>query len=342
MKLRGLGKARRIAARIRNAFIPHAILLLYHRVAEPESDPQLLCVSREHFAEHLEIIRSLGRTSQIKQLREMFHAHRGRAVGITFDDGYADNLYNAKPILERYDAKATVFVTAGYVGSRREFWYDALEKIFLGNGRLPETLQLTLGASAYLWEFGSGPARVDAFQHWNVSSKEDPTARHAAYRSLCDLLRPLPDEQRQGLIEQLAAWAGVATEARLSHRALSPDELRQLGADGLVEIAAHTVTHPVLSALPVMEQKQEISESKTRLEEMLGQAVSSFAYPFGGRAHYTEASVAAVREAGFEQACSNFPGIARRRTDPWQLPRFLVRDWDGEQFARALENWLDG
>jgi peptidoglycan/xylan/chitin deacetylase (PgdA/CDA1 family) len=337
MKGRGLGRLRRIAAGIRNSFSRRAVLLLYHRVAEPVLDPQLLCVSRRHFAEHIEVIRRYGGAIQIKQIGQAWERGRGTVIGITFDDGYADNLHNAYPVLKRYDTPATVFVTAGYIGSRREFWYDALEKILLSGRSLPETLGLEVAGSSFQWRFGPDPAQLS---DWSVARPDDPTARHAAYRSLCDLLRPLRDAQRQGILERIGDWAGVGLEARCSHRALSPEELRALAADGLVEIGSHTITHPLLSALPAAEQRSEIAGSKTQLEQLVGQEVSSFAYPFGGRAHYNTESVSAVREAGFVRACSNFPGVARRGTDPWQLPRFLVRDWDGDQFARALESWL--
>jgi peptidoglycan/xylan/chitin deacetylase (PgdA/CDA1 family) len=114
----------------------------------------------------------------------------------------------------------------------------------------------------------------------------------------------------------------------------------RLADGGLIEIGSHTLSHPVLAALPVAAQIDEISGSKARLEQLLGHPVTSFAYPFGGRSHYTDQTVAAVREAGFEWACSNFAGMVWPSTDRWQLPRLLVRDWDGDQFARNLEGWI--
>src|SRR5215510_103661 len=129
VKIRGIGKLKYIARCLTSRFIPGAVILLYHRVTELSSDPQLLCVSRQHFAEHLEILRKYGFPIALKHVDQ---TRRGRpGVILTFDDGYADNLNNAKPLLERYDVPATVFVTTGYVGSRREFWKDYLERIFL-------------------------------------------------------------------------------------------------------------------------------------------------------------------------------------------------------------------
>ena len=63
---------------------------------------------------------------------------------ITFDDGYADVLHHAKPLLERHSVPATVFVATGAIGQRREFWWDELGGLFLQPGTLPEELELTV------------------------------------------------------------------------------------------------------------------------------------------------------------------------------------------------------
>ncbi|BAY49656.1 polysaccharide deacetylase [Scytonema sp. HK-05] len=105
-----------------------------------------------------------------------------------------------------------------------------------------------------------------------------------------------------------------------------------------------SVTHPFLSFLPVDRQKQEIQESKTRLEEIIGQPVVSFAYPHG---NYSEETTALVREAGFTNACTTYPRTVRRwgwarnsaGSDRLKLPRVVVKDSDGEEFAKQLSEW---
>ena len=107
------------------------LILMYHRVASAATDPLELCVAPERFAEHLELLESLGR---IVPLRDFARAKgNGLTVAITFDDGYADNVLAAAPLLEQHDAPATVFVVAGAVGSPRAFWWDTGR-----GGRAPE------------------------------------------------------------------------------------------------------------------------------------------------------------------------------------------------------------
>ena len=76
-------------------------------------------------------------------------------------------------------------------------------------------------------------------------------------------------------------------------------------------------------------------QSKISLEEILDRPVDSFAYPHGA---YSGATLAIVREAGFTCACSSDVAVVLHGADPLRLPRFVVRDWDGDYFHR----WLKG
>ena len=111
--------------RLRHAVIPGGLILVYHRVVElPSVNQSPLSVTTEAFASHLEVLR---KHAYPMKLSAFIHALRAgtlppRAVVVTFDDGYANNLFQAKPLLERFDIPATVFVTSGLLGTHREFW----------------------------------------------------------------------------------------------------------------------------------------------------------------------------------------------------------------------------
>ena len=129
---------------------------------------------------------------------------------------------------------------------------------------------------------------------------------------------------------------------RPSHRVLSEEEARRLAGSDVIEAGAHTVSHPVLSALSEEMQRQEILGSGARLSSLLDRPVRMFAYPFGKPTDYNSTTVAVVREAGYAGACSNFPGLVAAETDRFQLPRIPAPDCDGDELAFQLRAWFRG
>lgn len=340
-------RARRLARRLGGQHGKRPVILLYHRVADVRPDPWALCVSPQQFGEQLDMLRQHFQPIALQQLAEGLRAGRlpRRAVAITFDDGYYDNLYNAKPLLERYDVPATIFLTTGNIGRGREFWWDELERLLLQPGRLPAELRLNIGGQIYNWELGDAQYYSEAaFQEhagWAAWEEDKPTMRHELYQSLWRLLHPLADSERQDVLDAIADWAQVGVAGRPSHRSLEAHEMVKLGRGSIIEVGAHTVTHPALSMLTVDRQHEEITRSKTRLEEILGRPMLSFSYPYGRRSDYSDATVRIVRDAGFTCACSNFAGTVGRSEDPHQLPRVNVPNCDGGELQRQLESWFN-
>ena len=321
----------------------NAVILMYHRVATIHADPFCLSVAPAHFEEHLEILRK--RTHPMA-LRQMMTAIRDgnippRSVVLTFDDGYADNLAIAHPLMERQEIPATVFVTTDFLDHQRELWWDELERVFLEPGLLPDRLCLIIQGCSYRWELGAC-ARYDdedCRRHRRWRAAEDaPTARHAAYCSIWRLLQLLPEFERRTALDQIAAWADNRGPARPSYRGLSPQELASLEDKGFVAIGAHTVTHPALPELSPEDQRCEVQQSKQRLEDILGHRITSFAYPYGA---WSKETAAIVREAGFDCACATIAGFVEQSVDHFQLPRIQVDDWDGEEFDERLAAWFD-
>src|SRR5207249_8006265 len=137
-------------------FSPRGLILAYHRITEVSSDPWGLCVSPRHFGEHLEILTKHGPVLRLQQVVEAIDAGDlpRRAFAITFDDGYADVLHNAKPLLDQFRVPATVFVTTGEGRQKRGFWWDELDRLLLQTDRLPDTLRLGINGETYTWELG--------------------------------------------------------------------------------------------------------------------------------------------------------------------------------------------
>ena len=287
---------------MRRGWRSRSVILLYHRVTRLEPDPWSLCVTPEHFAEHLQVLRRYRRV-RLDRLDPRSRWLGGLSVAVTFDDGYADNLHEAARLLEQFDTPATFFIATGYIGGAREFWWDELERIVF---------------------------RSDA----------SPCQRDQIYRELYDELQPLPHAARCLRLDSLAEYFGSGASSRPSHRVLTTPELQQLAEHSLFEIGAHTVTHPVLAAQPAALQHAEISNSKTWLEELIERPVTSFSYPYGGRGHYSDAAVQAVREAGFERACTTEARPVRESDSPHEWARLNVTDLNGDQFEKFLWDML--
>ncbi len=345
MRIRGLGRLRQVARRLSHRLAPGGLILLYHRVAEVETDPWSLCVTPHHFLEHLEVLRKHAHPVRLQQMTQALQdgERPHRQVVVTFDDGYADNLHNAKPLLERYDIPATVFVTSGSIEQEREFWWDELDRLLLQPGTLPEVLCLSVNGNTYQWNLGEAAhyseEKYQRHRCWSALREDNPTSRHSLYRELYQLLHPLLIDERRYVLDQLLGWASAESVSRPTHRSLTLAEVSVLGQGGLIEVGAHTVTHPFLSTLPAASQLEEIQRSKACLEEIMGHPVSSFAYPHG---NYTAETTTLVQEAGFTCACSTAADIVWQSTDCFQLPRVVVEDWDGSEFARRLEEWFHG
>lgn len=316
------------------------LILLYHRVAADPSDPYGLCVSPENFEEHLRVLRGEGTPMTVAAMARAIREDSlpDRAVGITFDDAYADVLQAGVPLLERYETPTTIFVTVGHGGREREFWWDELEYLFLQGERLPEVLDIEIGGDARRWLLGAdaGPSPVGtrAGRSWHLLDDATPTRRHMAFREIYHLLRPLPEAERTSVMDELLVWAGeVSRPVRPSRRVLEPTQVADLSNHGLVEIGAHTVTHPDLRALPGKSRKGEIRESKVELEKWTGRTIDGFAYPYG---LYDEGCIDAVRDAGFAFACSGDHRAVRPRDDVSLLPRVDVPDRDGRALSRLF------
>lgn len=323
-----------------------AAILLYHRVAEPATDPWWLSVSTRRFAAQLDVLRRSCDVVPLGTLLDRSSGPRPR-VAITFDDGYVDNLVEAAPALVARLLPASVFVVTSSLAGGSEPWWDCLDRVILRAPALPDELRLESEADVSCWPVSD----LDAAERDGSSVRstwrawEPPEhGRQQLYLELYDLLFAATPSGRDDLIGQLVAWAGCSTNgAATSPRGMTTAELLDLAAIPGIEIGAHTMSHPRLAALSVAEQEQEIVGSRRTLEQSLGRPVPSFSYPFGRRSDYSEKTVGVVRRAAFDVACSTQRGLVEGDADPLQLPRLQVHDWDTAEFERWLADaFADG
>ena len=291
-------------------------ILIYHRVV-PQPDPLLpdvVCASEFDWQ-----MAVLSRWFTVMPLRDAAARLRSgtlplRAACVTFDDGYADNVTVALPILRRRGLPATFFLATAFIDGGR-MWNDSvIETVRRAQGDALDARCLGLGMLPV--------ASIDL--------------RRRAISSLLETTKYLPLEERLRRVEALGA--GVSRDLP-TDLMMTTEQVRTLHANGM-DIGAHTVSHPILAKLDPEQAVSEIREGKKRLETIAGAPVTLFAYPNGkpGRDYCAE-HVDMVKRLEFEAAVSTAWGVGRAASDPFQLPRFTP--WDrtpGRFLLRLVQN----
>src|ERR1700722_18178605 len=187
---------------------------MYHRIGDAPCDPWGLSVHPERFEQHLQRLRRFAEPTPLRHIAAALESGDSsrRAIAITFDDGYADNLHIAAPLLARYDIPSTIFVTTGYIDAPREFWWDELERILLTPAELPEELFLRLDGRVS--HRSLGPARLyDCVERcsdraWFRHKASAPSPRLTFFQSIHGQLMPASERDRRAALDQMGQWTG--------------------------------------------------------------------------------------------------------------------------------------
>ncbi|HWH92546.1 MAG TPA: polysaccharide deacetylase family protein, partial [Baekduia sp.] len=304
---------------------PYGAILLYHRVVDLDADPLGLAVAPGRFAQQLAVLAERWTPAP---LRAVIAGEAGpHAVAVTFDDGYHDNLVNARGPLAAAGVPATLFVSTGHVATGEGFWWDAVTRALqVGAGDAILTLDLPEGSRAWAPATAAQHAAVRAHVHAALRTRDRATIAAA--------------------LERLRAWAPPsAAEERGGDRPLTVEELVALAGDGPFSVQAHGRSHLSLAQVPAAVRDDELTGSGEDLARWLGAAArpTVFSYPFGVPGIDVDAPTrAAARAAGYAHATVNAPGLVRADTDPLALPRLAVPDVDGAAFAAWLQAVLPG
>lgn len=285
-------------------------VLIYHRVLPERDWMRPSEPTAEEFEWQMRLISRHFNVLHLDEAARLLKAGRlpPRAVCVTFDDGYKDNLTVALPILQRHAIPATVFVASSYLDGGR-MWNDTII----------ESLRSYSGERLDLAEVGLGSFELaDVHQRRTVAYEIIGNSKYFAR------------QQRDEIAAAIAAKVHDLPDAMM----LTSDEVRTLHKNG-VQIGGHTVTHPILSELDSASAFEEIQAGKQALENICGAPIASFAYPNGRLPKdYTPEHARLAEQAGFEVAVTTEWGAADAATDPFQLPRFTP--WDQQALKYLL------
>ncbi|WP_416306687.1 polysaccharide deacetylase family protein [Neptunicella sp. SCSIO 80796] len=233
------------------------------------------------------------------------------SICVTFDDGYLNNLQIAQPILQEFAIPATVYIATGF-SQGCNMWNDRLIDL-IGHQQLNKV-------------------NLSALSMPEVSVS-DWQSRRKLVSELIPKIKYQDYQTRQQTVDKLYQDNHVAEQKR---KMMTPDEVIQLHQKG-VDIGAHTVDHPILTAQTVEQQRQQINDSKQLIEQWLGHPISGFAYPNGkSDTDYNSDSVEQVKLANFQYAVATDWGVSTPTTHHLELKRFTPWDRNDKKFHLRL------
>jgi len=274
-------------------------VFMYHSVhpdAETDWGPWAYGVTPETFERQLARITD---RYDVRPLGDIVAACRAGSppeqptAALTFDDGFRDNLTEALPILERYDAPATVYVAGKYL-----------------DGRAPYEYRLTAAIQS------ASRVAVDADGTRIERDLTDEQSRREAYEDLRSELKFARSDTREAAVDAIDGDASAVPTM------LTSAELRDLAASPLVDIGAHGYEHVPLTMLDGDALQTDLDRSKSALETALSESVTQFSYPYGD---HSGAVARAVEDAEFESAVTTVPRrvpVSRLAASTYHLPRY--------------------
>ena len=296
-----------------------AIILIYHRVTNLKSDPQLLAVKPDNFYNQIKYLKENYNLLTIEQFVNIKLSKKKfppKSLIITFDDGYHDNYSEALPILSSVKTQALFFITTALLNTEEESWWDKMDQFFDSKINFPSYLNIN-----------------NNFKLNTSSSKNKINAYHYLHK----LLKYSKPANRESIINQIIEQIKFEPIDRDINKFMTFDEIKSMNDSHFAVIGAHTHTHTPLSILTYNEQKNDIEKSVAILENLINKKIEYFSYPFGTKKDYNKDTFNICKELNFKVAFANYYSQVHRWTNNYNLPRVLIRDWNINKFKKEIK-----
>jgi peptidoglycan/xylan/chitin deacetylase (PgdA/CDA1 family) len=259
--------------------------------------------------------RVVSLASYIKAL--LNHEDTYKAVIFSVDDGYRDFYLNAFPVFREYGYPATIFITSDFIEKKLFFWWDTIE--YAINSTTAKEIDLRF--------MGRGKVPLnDARQRAEMIGAVTRHCKTLTNKEKLNLVR--------GLVAQLEV--DISDQPSGKYEPLSWDEIKIMQQHG-IDFHPHTKTHPIISSVPVAEQREEVTISKRVIESRLDTIADIFCYPNGQWNDFTEDTIAELKAAGYIAAVMGVDGFDNTKadTDMFRVKRFGI-PYEPELFKQYI------
>lgn len=227
-----------------------------------------------------------------KQLYEFYYDHKSfkNACLITVDDGHSRSYDVIYPILKKYNVPAIFFVSPEI--AKREnatnFWFQEIRDY--DKEKLANIIKT------------------------HSNKQDNPEKDHKVL---------IESETIDNIWKIISKYQKLYSVIRKEPQNMTIEQIRQIDKEGLVEIGAHTLTHPFLANETDIRAKEEIHSSIKQLEEILGHTVLTFAYPNGRPIFdFGEREKQFLKETSVKLAFSSYPHNFSLSDDAFAIPRY--------------------
>lgn len=314
---------------------PSLLILMYHRVLPPEH-PEMpiiqsgMVVHPQTFRMHLRVLKERFEVVHLDDwLQRLARAEPLplKACAITFDDGWRDNYEHAFPLLQEAALPATIFLVSEKVGTPESFWPERLARILWNRGK---------GRAAAVWD----SAEFTWLKQLGVSYPfgEQPAER-AEIDAIIHQCKRFTDADLQERLRLMESRVGSSVDV-IAPDMLDWNQVRTMGASGLVHFGSHTRHHVRLSdSVDASLLLDEIRTSRMVIESHTQRVANVFCYPNGD---YTPGVQRLVQDH-YDAACTTQGGWNDVTTDRYQLKRIGIHDdvaFDETSFLAKLSGWM--
>jgi len=308
-------------------------ILTYHRISDDNfSDPHI-CVSPYNFEKQLQYLKKRYEIISLGELVKRILSENTPSeeyVAITFDDGYKDIYTNAYPLLNEYKVPATIFLTTGFIGTDKLFWWDRVARII--TAIISKKLLVELPPDIYPKEVKDLILKISS---GGISNSSE------AITALSVLLKKISQTNRDFILNSLENQIlPLLSNNENRPFPLTWEEVRQMSENG-IESGSHTITHPILTSVKRDQAEHEILHSKTEIEQKIGKKVMHFCYPNGEKTDFDEQIIQFVKDNGYISACSTINGANYLYGDVFSLKRRDVNNVPIYVFAVKITGIAD-
>ncbi len=282
-------------------------VIYYHKTSNsPKTNliPGLVNCSEEEFEKEILFFKKYFNLISLEDLKNYLLNNLvlpKNSLLITFDDGYKDNYTYAYQVLKRNKVPAAIFLTTDFIDNITNLiWTDQVAYIINSTKK------------DYI--------RIPGFCKIRLKNN-----REGSIIELIEKLKLMDDNKKNMIIQQLLDDLGINPDNIPRDSYLSTDEIMEMSRNKIY-FGSHGCSHSILTRVDQIRAKNEIVNSKRRIEEITGKSVEFFAYPNGSFFDFNAQIIVFLKSAGYLGAFTTIPGVYKNseRLDNFSLKRIAA------------------